>query len=207
MIIETTPNCPQTQRILLLLEELEAPYELVVHAPGHFQAQYGRPGPRLVDGDVTLFPCTAMLRHCARTGAGGRILPTSVRELARLDAILELPDLIGLAVEAWKREEQEPEPLRRPARIVDAKARLVRLLESVQAVLDESDGDWLLGEFGLADCAMAPVAALSRLLDQPTLPRLRAYGERLSSRAAFRRLEHRLTLARHSSELAVSSSP
>jgi glutathione S-transferase len=207
MIIETTPNCPQAQRILLLLEELEAPYELVVYPPGHFQAHYGRPGPRLVDGDVTLFPCTAMLRHCARTVAGGRLVPTSVRELARLDALLELPDLIGLAVMAWRREEQEQEPLRRPTRIAETRNQLVRLLESVQAVLEESDGDWLLGEFGLADCGMAPLAPLSRLVEGETLPRLRAYAERLALRTAYRRAELRLVQARHAGQTPVSSSP
>jgi glutathione S-transferase len=207
MIIETTPHCPQTPRILLLLEELEAPYELVVYAAGHFQAHHGRPGPRLVDGEVTLFPCTAMLRHCARTVGGGRLLPTTVRELARLDAMLELPDLIGLAMMAWRREEQEQEPLRRPTRIAEAKAKLHRLLESVQAALDESDGDWLLGEFGLADCGMAPLATLSRVAETESLPRLRAYAERLALRVAYRRAELRLEQAGHSGPWAPTSSP
>lgn len=206
MLIETTAHCPQAPRILLLLEELQASYDLTVLPAGHFLASYGRPGPRLVDGEVTLFSCTAMLRHSARSLDGGRFLPASVRELARLDAALEVSDLLGLAFMAWQREEREREPSRRQTRIAEAKGRVVSLLESVQALLDESDGDWLLGDFGLADCGMAPIARLSSLVDGETLPRLRAYGERLALRPALQRVELRLAQARSSVELTASPS-
>jgi hypothetical protein len=41
----------------------------------------------------------------------------------------------------------------------------VVMLELVERALKASDGDWLLGDVGLADCAMAGLTALIRLVD------------------------------------------
>ena len=98
MHIETTPRCGQTPRLLLLLEEIGAPYELTLRPDGHFLATYGRPGPRLVDDDLTLFECATMLRHCARTRGEGRMVPQSSVDLARVDAWLDVSNYLGLTV-------------------------------------------------------------------------------------------------------------
>src|SRR3954466_6090949 len=130
MHIESTHCCGQTPRLLLLLEEIGAAYELTLRPDGHFLATYGRPGPRLVDDDLTLFECGTMLRHCARTRGEGRMLPRSSRELARVDAWLELSSYLGLTVVALRREEREQGVERRPARIAEERAKLAAMLET-----------------------------------------------------------------------------
>jgi hypothetical protein len=80
MDIETTPRCGQTPRLLLLLEEIGTPYELTLRPDGHFLATYGRPGPRLVDDDLTLFECATMLRQRAPP----RRQPSSAKRLHAL---------------------------------------------------------------------------------------------------------------------------
>jgi hypothetical protein len=89
LFIESTRNCGQTPRVLVLLEELAVPYELTLRPDGYFVESYGRPGPRLVEGELTLFESPTMLRHCARTRAGGRLVLARAgahapRSLARL---------------------------------------------------------------------------------------------------------------------------
>jgi uncharacterized protein (DUF924 family)/glutathione S-transferase len=192
MHIESTHCCGQTPRLLLLLEEIGAPYELTLRPDGHFLATYGRPGPRLVDEDVTLFESATMLRHCARTRGDGRLVPTSARELTRVDAWLELSGYIGLTVVALMREEREPGAERRPARIAEERAKLSAMLDTIERALKDSDGDWLLGDFGLADCAMASLPRLSRMVDFGKWPRVRAYCERLALRPAAGRVQARL---------------
>jgi uncharacterized protein (DUF924 family)/glutathione S-transferase len=200
MHIESTQFCGQTPRVLLLLEEIGAPYELTLRPDGHFLATYGRPGPRLVDDDLTLFESATMLRHCARTRAEGRMVPRSARELARVDSWLDRSSFLGLTVVALMREEREQGAERRPARIAEERAKLTGLLEMVERALEDSDGDWLLGDFGLADCAMASLPRLARLLDFGSWPRLRAYCERLTSRPAAARAQAKLTPAPASPE-------
>jgi glutathione S-transferase len=189
LVVESTGACGQTPLLLVLLEELGAPYELVLRPDGYFLTTYGRPGPKLVDGDLTLFGVAAMLRHCARTRAEGRLLPRSLRELARVDASLELAGYLALTVYALRREEREPAEARRPARINEERAKLSGLLRALEQALDDSDGDWLLGDFGLADCAFTSLPALAAHVDFATWPRVRAYGQRLAARPAVRRVQ------------------
>ncbi len=98
LFIESTRNCGQTPRVLVLLEELAVAYELRLRADGYFFETYGRPGPRLVEGDLTLFESPTMLRHCARTRSGGRLIPRSPRELTRVDRWLDCSGWLGLTV-------------------------------------------------------------------------------------------------------------
>jgi uncharacterized protein (DUF924 family)/glutathione S-transferase len=192
LLVESTSNCGQTPRLLLLLEELEAPYELELQPDGYFFAAYGRPGPRLVDGDLTLLEPVTMLRHCARTRAAGRLIPRSLVEQTRVDTWLDCSALVGLTVMSLLREEREQGPERRTLRIADERAKLAAILQTVERALEDSDGDWLLGDFGLADCAMASLARLSRFVDFAPWPGVRAYCERLAARPALKRAQAQL---------------
>jgi uncharacterized protein (DUF924 family)/glutathione S-transferase len=195
MLIETTHGCGQVPPLLLLLEELGAPYELELRPDGHFLATYGRPGPRLVDDDLTLFEGTTMLRHCARTRAEGRMVPRSLRELARVDAWLDRSNVLGLTVVALRREERERGNERRAQRIAEERAKVSAILGVVERALEDSDGDWLLGDFGLADCALASLPRFAGMLDLGSWPRVRAYCERLGRRPALARVQARLAPA------------
>src|SRR4051812_22347184 len=94
IFVESTRNCGQTPRVLVLLEELAVPYELSLRPDGYFLETYRRPGPRLVEGDLTLFESATMLRHCARTRSEGRFAPRSPRELTRVDRWLDCSGLL-----------------------------------------------------------------------------------------------------------------
>ena len=189
LLVESTPACGQTPQLLVLLEELATPYEFVSRPAGYFFETYGRPGPRLVDGDLTLFELAAMLRHCARTRAAGRLLPRSPPELARVDAWLELAGLIGMTARALRREEREQGQARRPERVEAERAQLSSIVQALERALDDSDGDWLLGDFGVADCALVGLPTLGDLLDFRAWPRVRSYCERLRLRPAVARIE------------------
>jgi glutathione S-transferase len=188
LLIESTRACGQTPQLLVLLEELAAPFELVLRPDGYFFATYGLPGPRLVDGDLTLFLVPAMLRHCARTRAEGRLLPRSARELARVDSWLDFSTHVGLTALALAREEREPADARRPARIEEERSKIAGMLQVIERALDDSDGDWLLGDFGLADCALASLPRVGQMLDLSAWPRVRAYCERLLLRPSLGRV-------------------
>lgn len=194
LFVESTRNCGQTPRLLLLLEELAAPYELRLRADGHFLEMYGRPGPRLVDGDLTLFESATMLRHCARTRSHGRLIPHASRELTRVDAWLDCSALLGLTSAALLREEREQGAERRPQRIAEERVRIAAIVATVERALEDSDGDWLLGDFGLADCAMAVLPRIGRFMDLAAWPRVRAYCERLQQRPALGRARAKLAL-------------
>ena len=203
LFIESTQGCGQTPHLLVLLEELAAPYELVLRPEGYFISTYGRPGPRLVDDELSLFELAAMLRHCARTRAEGRLLPRSPRELARVDALLELAGFLALAVLALRREEREQGEARRPARIDEERAKISSILQILERALDDSDGDWVLGDFGLADCALVSLPRLAHFVDFAGRPRVRAYSERLLTRPAVGRV---LNLTRFSPTACNESS-
>jgi glutathione S-transferase len=186
LLIETTRGCGRTPSLLVLLEELAAPYEVQVRPDGYFLSTYGRPGPRLVDAEVTLFEVSAMLRYCALTRAGGRWMPRSPAQLARLDAWLEIAGFLGLCVVGLMREEREQGAARRPERIREERAKIASILQGVEFGLDDSDGDWLLGEFGLADCALSSLPRLESAVDFGAWPRVRAYCARLMRRPSMR---------------------
>ncbi len=192
LLIESTHNCGQTPRVLLLLEELAVRYVLGLRPEGYFLETYGRPGPRLVDGDLTLFESSTMLRHYAQTRSGGRLSPRSSRELVRVDIWLERSTLLGLTIAALKREEREQGVERRPLRIAEERVRIAALLTGVERALQDSDGAWLLGDFSLADCAMASLPRLEHLVDLAGWPRVASYCQRLLERPAFIRAHDQL---------------
>ncbi len=62
----------------------------------------------------------------------------------------------------------------------------------VERGLDDSDGDWLAGDFGLGDCAFGNLPRLGQMFGLAKWPRLEAYAARLLQRPALAR-----ALARH----------
>jgi uncharacterized protein (DUF924 family)/glutathione S-transferase len=192
MIIETTAACGQTPRILFLLEELGAPYEVQLHPEGHFLQKYGRPGPRLLDGDLTLFNGNTILRHLARSLGDGRMIAGGARELCAVDGWVDLSGALGWTIVQLLSEERASAEERRPARVAQERVKIDGLLAIVERGLDDSDGDWLAGDFGLSDCAFGSLPRLGRLVDLAKRPRLQAYAERLMQRPALTRALARL---------------
>ena len=202
MIIETTAGCGQTPRVLFLLEELAVPYAVKVHSDGHFFQTYGRPGPRLVDGELVLFDGNTILRYLARAFGSGQLLPTGARELSAVDGWTDLSGKLGWTIVQFLREERASADERRPNRVAEERAKIEAILELVERGLDDSDGDWLAGDFGLSDCAFGSLPRIGKLLSLAKWPRLEAYAARLMQRPALPR-----ALARHAAASMAPASP
>lgn len=98
--VETTSGCVRTPILLFALEETGTPYQVETMPDGHFDATYGEPGPRIVDGDTSgigipyLFATVARMawpagRHSdARFGAWARELATLRPVIARLGSAM-----------------------------------------------------------------------------------------------------------------------
>jgi glutathione S-transferase len=115
-----------------------------------------------------------------------------LRELAHVDAWLDRSILLGLTFVALMREEREQSAERRPQRIAEERAKIAGFMAMIEGALEDSDGDWLRGDFGLADCALASLPRLAGLVDVERWPRVRAYRERLVLRPALVRVQPNL---------------
>ncbi len=202
MIIETTVGCGQSPKILFLLEELGFDYEVALRSDGHFLQAFGRPGPRLVEGERGLFEVNPMMRHVLRSHGNASLLPADAGQQLAVDSWLELSGKLGWTVMQLMREERTSAEERRPARIAEERAKLEAILDLVERGLDDSDGDWLVGDFSLADCAFANLPLISRFVDVAKWPRLQAYAARIAQRPA-----HERARARQSAPSAALASP
>jgi uncharacterized protein (DUF924 family)/glutathione S-transferase len=202
MIIETTAGCGQTPRVLFLLEELAIPYAVRVYPDGHFFEKYGRPGPRLLEGERALFDGNPILRHLARSRGDGQLLPATLPAQSVVDGWVELSGRLGFTIVQLLREERASAEERRPSHIAEERAKIEAILALVERGLDDSDGDWLAGDFGLADCAFGLLPRLGKMFGLAKWPRLEAYAARLMQRPALAR-----ALARHAAASATPVSP
>src|SRR4051812_39334762 len=90
MRLETTASCRRTPEVVMALEVLGVPYTLHRVADGHFMQTFGRMGPRLVDGESSLFEPGAMLRYLVRREPEHDKVPRTRAELSEMDQWLEL---------------------------------------------------------------------------------------------------------------------
>jgi glutathione S-transferase len=188
--LETTATCGQTPRVLMTCEELGIEIELVVREEGHFLRTHHQPGPRLHDGALTLFFSNAINRYLCRAHGGGRLLPTSHAELARMEAWMDF-SIIGLGIQLGRMmQEMSAPPERRDAeRLATAK----KSVDDALIVLEEGLGDreWLLDEFSLADCSLATMGRLKGS-SFPLPANVAGYLERLTARPSYARMQARL---------------
>src|SRR5258706_7165290 len=99
LTIETTSNCGQTPKILFLLEELGAPYWLVLRPDQYFLSTLGRPGRRVQDGPLSFRTALTAFRHLARTRGNGRLLSGDPTRLAQIEQVVDSAWLsLGLGV-------------------------------------------------------------------------------------------------------------
>jgi glutathione S-transferase len=176
LVLETTPDCKVTPRVLLAIEEAAVPVELVVRDEGHFVDAHGIPGPCLVEGDFRLFEGNAIMRYVGRSHPAAGLLPKDPRDLAQMDRWIDFSILrIGMSVAGGQ---------------MDAAMRYLGVLDRVVA------GDvWLCKTFSLADCSFATLAMLAAQLPIARVPNVGAYLERLRARPAWSRVMARLQSA------------
>ena len=194
MLVVHHLNDSRSQRILWLLEELGAPYEIKFYqrdattrlAPPELKAvnQLGK-SPVVTDGDLTIIESGAIIDYIQRTYGGGRLAPAQgTRDYEAYNQWLHyaegsamLPLMLALYV----------------GRLGEAGAPLQPRIESetnnhlgyVEASL--AGRDWLVGDdITAADIQMSFVGeiARSRGLD---FPNITAWVDRFQARPAYRR--------------------
>ena len=194
MLVVHHLNDSRSQRILWLLEELGAPYEIKFYhrdaatrlAPPELKAvnQLGK-SPAVTDGDLTIIESGAIIDYIQRTYGGGRLAPAQgTRDYEAYNQWLHyaegsamLPLMLALYV----------------GRLGEAGAPLQPRIESetnnhlgyVEASL--AGRDWLVGDdITAADIQMSFVGeiARSRGLD---FPNITAWVDRFQARPAYRR--------------------
>jgi glutathione S-transferase len=186
-LIETTPACNATPRVVFALEEIGIIYDVVVKEDGHFMSTYGVPGPCLIDEGFRLFEGNPILRYLARSRSIGILMPTDPRAQGEVDRWLEFLVLrIGMSIVRGQ---------------VDA-------MNGYLGVLDRELGtrDWICGPFTVADCGFVTLARASERLPLEGMPHLRAYLARLVARPAWRRAQEKLA-AGPRAEMERSTTP
>ncbi|WP_432768911.1 MAG: glutathione S-transferase family protein [Sphingopyxis sp.] len=152
----------------------------------HYQLQPWGQVPVLRDGDVTLFESGAILLHLAARDP--RLLPAGVQ--ARADATAWVfaalnsvePMMFELGNVDIFAKDEEWAKLRRPGLVDFIRGRFARLSDAL------GDKPYLVGDFSIADIAMATVlreGVEAGLVAEH--PRLAAYLDRCTARPAFKR--------------------
>lgn len=185
LTIESTADCGQTPRLLFLLEDLGAPYELTLRPESYFMEMDGRPGPRVRDGELELHIALTAFRYLARTRGGGRLLAGTAEQVARIEqwideAWVALGIFVMMLVQARRAD--------KPAEI--AEHAINRTLTSLDEALATSP--FVVGDFSAADCALSGLGQLKRLVDLSPFPNVERYATELSDHPAFRRAQRAL---------------
>jgi glutathione S-transferase len=194
MIVVHHLNNSRSQRILWLLEELGAPYEIKFYqrdattnlAPPELKAVHplGK-SPVITDGDLTIAESGAIVDYIVRTAGGGRLAPkpgTRAHEnylewLHYAEGSAMLPLMINLYT---MRLGEAAAPLK--PRIDD---EIDNHLGYVNGAL--AGKDYLLGDFTAADAQMSFVGEVGRAFGRlGPHPNIAAWVDRMHARPAFK---------------------
>jgi glutathione S-transferase len=195
MLVVHHLNDSRSQRILWLLEELGAPYEIKPYArdattrraPPELKDVHplGK-SPVITDGDVTINESGAIVDYIVRKYGAGKLAPpagtpayeTYLEWLHYAEGSAMLPLMLNMYV----------------TRLGEAGAPLQSRIQSEMAnhlgyVEDALAGkDWLLGDFTAADVQMSFVGEVARAMGQmPTYPNINGWVERFQARPAYQR--------------------
>jgi glutathione S-transferase len=195
MLVVHHLNDSRSQRILWLLEELGAPYEIKPYArdattrlapPELKQVHPLGKSPVITDGDVTINESGAIVDYIVRKYGAGKLAPpvgTAAHEkylewLHYAEGSAMLPLMLNMYV----------------GRLGEAGAPLHPRIQSEMAnhlsyVEDTLAGqDWLLGDFTAADVQMSFVGEVARAMGQmDKYPNMKAWVERFQARPAYKR--------------------
>ena len=173
-------------------EEIGLPYRMRLlratdpRPADYFEEQPWGQVPVLTDGDVSVFESGAILLHLGEKDE--RLMPRDPKGRACTQSWLLAayntvePYMFELANVSLFAKDEEWAKLRRPSLLRDAGRRFDRLADAI-------DGrEWLVGQFSIADIAMATVLRLAGGTDLvSSRPALAAYLERALARPAFER--------------------
>ena len=194
MIVVHHLNNSRSQRILWLLEELGAPYEIKFYqrdattnlAPPELAAVHplGK-SPVMTDGDLTIAESGAIVDYIVRTAGGGRLAPkpgTRAHEnylewLHYAEGSAMLPLMLNLYTMRLGDAAQPLKPR------IDGE--IDNHLAYVNGALEGKD--YLLGDFSAADAQMSFVGEVGRAFGRLSAhPNVAAWVERMHARPAFK---------------------
>jgi len=195
MLVVHHLNNSRSQRILWLLEELDAPYEIKAYqrdattnlAPPELEAVHplGK-SPLITDDGVTINESGAIVDYIVRKHGHGKLAPPAgapaheayLEWLHYAEGSAMLPLMLNLYV---RRLGEAGQPLH--GRIQD---EMDRHLGYVDKALEGRD--WLLGDFTAADVQMSFVGEVARAFGQTDKHRnIKAWVERFQARPAYLR--------------------
>ena len=193
MIIVHHLNDSRSQRILWLLEELGAPYEIKFYqrdattrlAPPELKLVHplGK-SPVRTDGDITIAESGAIVDYLQRKHGGGKLGPPAGEKAAEqyrewlhyAEGSAMLPVMLNMYV---ARLGEAGAPLH--PRI---QSELANHLGYVDAAL--AGKDWLMGDFSAADVQMSFVGEAARAMGQTeTHKNIKAWVDRFQARPAY----------------------
>lgn len=177
------------QKVLFGLEEMQLAYQRE-----DYGRQFGNTGtaeyaalnptrkvPTLIDGDVAIWESNTILRYLA-SKAATPLYPSDLAARSRVERWMDwLLASLNPAYLAGFRDAKKPEAERGASTARDLAAELA-ILEGALT------HDWIAGPaMSLADLALGPIVrrCLAFPFEQPALPRLQAWRDRLEQRPAF----------------------
>jgi glutathione S-transferase len=194
----------------LVLEEIGAPYELVLvdRAHGaHKSADYLALNPNglipvLVDGDLVLYETAAICLHLADTHPGAALAPAlGTRERAHfykwlmwLTNTVQATLIVYFYPERWADTTEAVTQVK-----AHAETKVGALLDQLDAELARVGGPWLMGtSFSVLDAYALTLCRWTRGFARPArgLPQLGPFLERVLARSATRRVFESEGLAR-----------
>ncbi len=185
LTLETTRTCRRTPLVLFLLDELDAPCEVVLREPGFFESRYHAVGPLLRDGDFELLELDAVLRHLARSRGAGALMPTALNEIAEIDRWMEVQATLRLSAVRIAAARPSPPP-------EDALGTLRRCLGLLDVALTERD--YVLDRFTVADVPAIQLGLLAMLgLELEAWPNVARWASNVAARPSWDRAQRRLT--------------
>lgn len=189
----------------IVLEEIKQPFELkqVDRANnGHKSAEYLKLNPNglipvLVDGDLVLYEAAAILLHLADTNPSAALLPAlasseraqAYKWLIWLTNTLQPALLAYFYPERWVKDGNTAAAAEVQAA---AEARVVALLDQVEAQLASQGGPWLLGaDYSVVDAMAFMLCRWTRgFASRPArdFTQIGAYLQRMLARPALQRM-------------------
>ena len=186
----------------MVLEELGVPFELALvdravnaqQSPAYLKLNPNGKIPVLVDGELVLYETAAVLLHLADTHPEAGLAPplatpergTFYKWLCWLTNTLQAEEMLYFYPSRWTEPPGAAAELKRRA-----EARIVGMVDQLDAQLRRSGGPWFLGaRYTVLDPYVLMLCRWTRNMARPAraLPGLRAYLERVHARPAVRRV-------------------
>ena len=188
---------PFVRKVAVAAAEKGMPWELAVTSPGGVDADFLKASPfgkipAIVDGDFTLADSSAIVHYLDAKQPAVPLIPAEARARGQAVWFDEFADtLLGASgLKILFHRLVGPKLMKKPydeAIAAEAEAELPRLFAYLESVVP-ADG-WLLGDFGLADIAVASVlrsmSYVGQLPPKDSYPTTRAWYARVTARASW----------------------